>query len=260
VTIYKDMIKWAEKRGEVLESPLEADETPDEAHHPLPGDLPRPLANDLQMLQENIEALRGQDEFRTVLVASAVRGEGASTIAANWCRLLARDRLSGMPISTTDTIGGGILLIDANLRRPVQHSLFDLDRKRGLTELLQGELDLQQVIKGVSRRNLWVITSGKPAANPADLLGSMLMRGILEECRRRFEFIVVDAAPVSLYAETLALAKQVDATLLVVRTGQTRWEVAASAKNQLQKVNSRILGVVLNQRKFIIPGWIYKRI
>jgi capsular exopolysaccharide synthesis family protein len=254
------MIKWAEKRGEVIESPLEADETPEEAHHPLPGDLPRILANDLQVLQENIESLRANDDFKSVLITSSVRGEGASTIAANWCRLLARDRLSGLPVHTMESIGGGILLIDANLRRPVQHSLFDLDRKRGLTELLQGELDLQQVIKGVSRRNLWVITAGKPAANPADLLGSVLMKGILEECRQRFEFIVIDSAPLTLYAETLALAKQADAAVLVVHSGVTRWEVAASAKNQLQKVNTRLLGVVLNQRKFIIPDWIYKRI
>jgi capsular exopolysaccharide synthesis family protein len=259
VTIYKEMIKWAEKRGEVMENPLDPEETPEEAHHPLPGDMPRPLANDLQRLQENIEALRAQNDFKTVLVTSAVQGEGSSTIAANWCRLLARDRLSGLPIHTGEAIGGGILLIDANLRRPVQHRLFDLDRKRGLTELLQGELDLQQVIKGVLRRNLWVITAGKPAANPADLLGSALMKGILDECRSRFEFIVLDSAPVTLYAETLAMAKQADASLLVVHTGQTRWEVAASAKNQLQKVNSRILGVVLNQRKFIIPEWLYQR-
>ncbi len=259
MSIYRDLIKWADKRDDV-ESSLEPDETPQEAHHPLPDDIPRLLANDLQVFQENITALRAQRNFKTVLMTAAVRGEGSSTIASNWCRLLARDRFSGLPFDAVETITGGILLIDANLRRPVQHSLFDMDRKRGLTELLQGELDLEQVLKSAPRRNLWIITAGKPASNPADLLGSLLMKGVLDECRRRFEFIVLDSAPVSLYAETLSLAKQVEAVVQVVRAGKTRWEVVLSARNQIHKVNSQILGVVLNQRKYIIPEWIYRRV
>jgi len=259
VSIYKDLIKWADKQGEA-ESQLEPDETPEEAHHPLPGDVPRLLANDLQVFQENIAALRAQTTFKSVLFTSAVRREGNSTLAANWGRLLARDRMSGLLIHAAEEIAGDILLIDANLRRPVLHSLFDLDRKRGLTEVLQGELELDQVLKSAPRRNLWIITAGKPAVNPADLLGSLLMKGLLDECRQRFEFIVLDSAPVSLYAETLALAKQVEAVVLVVRSGKTRWEVALSAKKQLEKVNTRLLGVVLNQRRFIIPEWIYRRI
>jgi len=260
VSIYRDLIKWAEKRGEVEEHPLEPEESPAVAHHPLAAEMPRPLANDLQVLQENTTALRSQQDFRSVLVASAVWGEGVSTVAANWSRLMARDRMVGLPVDTTDAIGGGVLLIDANLRRPVLHRLFELDRKQGLTELLQGELELEQVLKSAPRRNLWVITAGKPAANPADLLGSLLMKGILDECRRRFEFIVLDSAPITQHAETLALAKQVDAVVMVVHSGKTRWEVALSAKNQVLKVNPRILGVVMNQRQFIIPEWIYRRI
>jgi len=259
VSIYKDLLKWADKQGQV-ESRLEPDETPEEAHHPLPGDMPRVLANDLQVFQENVEALRTQAPFKSVLFTSPVRGEGSSTISANWARLLARDRLSGLALDALESSTGGILLVDANLRRPALHSLFDLDRKRGLTEILQGELKLDDVLKGVQRRQLWVITAGKPAANPADLLGSPVMTELLQECRRRFDFIVFDSAPITLHAETLALAKQIEAVALVVRAGTTRWEVALSAKSQLQKVNSRILGVVLNQRRYIIPEWIYRRI
>jgi capsular exopolysaccharide synthesis family protein len=259
VSIYKDLLKWADKQGQV-ESRLEPAETPEEAQHPLPGDMPRLLANDLQVLQENVEAVRARGTFSSVLFTSSVRGEGSSTISANWARLLARDHLAATPLqAVTDEIGG-ILMIDANLRRPVLHNLFDLDRKRGLTEVLQNELTLDQVLKSSPRRNLWVITAGKPAANPADLLGSVLMKGLLDECRRRFEFVVLDSAPVTLYAETLALAKQIEAIVLVVRAGKTRWEVALTARDQLQKVNSRILGVVLNQRRYLIPDWIYRRL
>ena len=259
MSIYKDILKWADKQGQV-ESRLEPDEMPEEAHHPLPGDMPRPLASDLQVLQENIEALRSQGTFKTVLFTGAVRGEGTSTMAANWARLLARDRMTGLPLGALDDAAGGILVIDSNLRRPVLHSLFDLDRKRGLTEVLQGELKLDQVLKGTPRRDLWVVTAGKPAANPADHLGSPVMKALLDECRQRFDFIIMDSAPVTLYAETLALAKQAEAIVMVVRAGKTRWEVALSARNQLQKVNSRILGVVLNRRSYIIPEWVYRRI
>jgi capsular exopolysaccharide synthesis family protein len=259
VSIYKDIFKWAEKKGDT-ESPLEPEESYEETVHPLDDEIPRLLANDLQVFQENMEALRAENQFKSVLVTSSVRREGSSMLAANWGRLLARERLEGLSVDTGETISGGVVLIDASLRRPALHGMFDLDRKRGLTELLTGELQIDQVLKSAPRKNLWVITAGKPATNPADLLGSLIMKGILVECCRRFQFVIVDSAPVTLYAETLALAKQVEAVVLTVRASQTRWEVALSAKKQIQKVNPRLLGVVLNQRKFYIPEWIYQRI
>ncbi|MCX6639758.1 MAG: CpsD/CapB family tyrosine-protein kinase [bacterium] len=259
MSIYRDLFKWAEKNTD-SESPIEPDESPDEVGHPLSDDLPRVLSNDLQVLQENIEAARAQHPLKSVLITSSVRREGSSTITANWGKLLSRERLDGLPIDTGEMIAGGVLLIDGNLRKPKLHSLFDLDRKRGMTELLTGELQLDEVLKGAPRKNLWVITAGKPAANPADLLGSLLMKGLLDECRRRFQFILIDSAPATLHAETLALAKQVESVLLVIQAGHTRWEVAASAKKALLKVNPRLLGVVLNQRKYYIPEWIYQRI
>jgi protein-tyrosine kinase len=259
VSIYRDLFKWAERNTDT-ESPIEPEEKPGEVGHPLLDDLPRTLTNDLQVLQENIDAIRAETPFKTVLVTSSVRREGSSTIVANWSRVLSRERFDGLPIDTGEMIAGGILVIDCNLRRPKLHSLFDLDRKRGMTELLTGELQLDEVLKGAPRKNLWVITAGKPAANPADLLGSILMKGLLDECRRRFQFILIDSAPTTLYAETLALAKQVEGVILVVQAGSTRWEVAASAKKALLKVNPNLLGVVLNQRQYYIPEWIYRRI
>ncbi len=259
MSIYKDIFAWAEKKGG-NESPIEPEESAEEKAHPLEAEIPRLLANDLQVFQENIEAIRTQKPFKSVLITSSVRREGSSILSANWGRLLARERFYGLPVDTSEEIAGGVLLVDANLRRPALHSLFDLDRKRGLTELLTGEFQLEQVLKSAPRKNLWVITAGKPAANPADLLGSLVMKGILTECSQRFQLVIIDSAPISLYAETLALAKNVEAAVLVVHTGQTRWEVALSSKKQLQKVNPNLLGVILNQRKFYIPEWIYQRI
>lgn len=259
MSIYKDIFKWAEKKGD-SDNPVEAEQTTEEVAHPLEGEIPRLLANDLQVLQENIESARAEEAFKTVLVTSAIRREGSSNLAANWARLIARERLDGLTVETSESISGGILIIDANIRWPAMHNLFELDRKRGLTDLLTGELQLEQVLKSAPRRNLWVITAGKPAANPADLLGSLQMKSVLAQCKQKFQFIIIDSAPTTLYAETIALAKQAEAIVLVVRAGATRWEVSLSAKKQLEKVNPRILGVVLNQRKFYIPEWIYRRI
>lgn len=259
MSIYKDIFKWAEKKGDT-EITVDLETSGETSVHPLPDALPRDLTNDLQVFQENMEAIKAQSAFKTVLITASVQGEGSSMIAANWGRLLARDRLDGLLIDTDEITHGGILVIDANLRNPCQHTLFDLDRKRGLSELLSGELVLDQVLKAVLRKNLWIMTAGKPVANPADLLGSLMMKGVLEECSRRFQIVIIDSAPTTLYADTLALAKQVEAIVLIVQAGVTRWEVILSAKKQLQKVNDRLLGVVLNQRKFYIPEWIYRRI
>ncbi len=259
MSIYRDIFKWADRKGE-SESPVDLEQSEDTSVHPLSETIPRHLANDLQVFQENIEALKTQSPFKTILITASVRGEGSSTIAANWGRLMARDRLDGLPVDTEMTTYGGIVIIDANLRNPSLHTLHNQDRKRGLTELLSGELDLDQVLKAAQRKNLWIITAGKAAANPADLLGSLMMKGVLEECARRFQLVLIDSAPTVKYADTLALAKHVETIVLVVHAGVTRWEVALSAKRQLGKVNSRLLGVVLNQRKFYIPEWIYQRI
>jgi len=81
VSIYRDIFKWADRKGE-SESPVDLEKSEDTTLHPLPETIPRHLANDLQVFQENIEALKAQSSFKTILVTASVRGEGSSTVVA----------------------------------------------------------------------------------------------------------------------------------------------------------------------------------
>lgn len=153
-----------------------------------------------------------------------------------------------------------VLLIDANLQNPSLHKYFGLDRGPGLAEILEKNDDWQKVIHLVKESDLCVITCGENRANPAELLASERMRKMVREIRRVFNYIVFDSPPVLTSVAAVSLASVVDGVVLIVRAGQTRWEVAQNAKHKLLAAEANVLGVALNRRKAGIPDGLYQRL
>ena len=115
-------------------------------------------------------------------------------------------------------------------------------------------------MKRTETEGLFMVTAGSPVANPFSLFESASINAVIESMRNEADWILLTAPPVNAYNDTVALAKKVDGVVLVVEAEQTRWEVAQSAKERLEDARANILGVVLNNRKFHIPGWIYRRL
>jgi capsular exopolysaccharide synthesis family protein len=170
---------------------------------------------------------------KVIVVTSPGLGEGKSATCANLAVMLAQaDK------STT--------LVDCDLRRPSLHKLFGVLNTRGLVNLLAGEHSLESVAQE-PLDNLKVITSGSLPPNPAELLGSQRFADFLEQTRRESDYVLIDAPPIHPVADPAIIATQGDGVLMVVDSqGTRRTELRRSLRN-LEAVNARVLGIVVNK-------------
>jgi capsular exopolysaccharide synthesis family protein len=183
---------------------------------------------------------RALSSLKTIVVTSPFAQDGKSTVAANLATTFAQH-------------GMRTLLIDCDLRRPTQHEVFGVSSRPGLTDLLTSD----ELIPGAGRRtsveNLSLITAGPLPPDPPELVGSARMRSLLEKLGETFDVIVLDTPPVLPVADSAILASLSDGVLLVVRAGQTDRRAAQLAVQQLQDVDARILGAVLNDPNEQVP-------
>ena len=149
--------------------------------------------------------------------------------------------------------GRDVLLVDANLHQPSIHRFFRLGVEDGLGEIIEHRLDWRKFVKPIYGSDLKVITAGKTDLMPAELLGSLEFGNVVEKWREQFRYVLFDSPPILPYVESLCLSAVSDGIVLIVRAGQTRWEVAQNAKRKLVAANANLIGVTLNQRKLGRP-------
>ena len=185
-------------------------------------------------LRTNIQFSRIDDPLKTVVISSAAPSEGKSTSAANLA-------------ITTALSGIRTLLVDADLRRPVVHSLFGLEREPGLSNLLAERLALEKVVKPSGIENLSILTCGAIPPNPSELLGSQRMRDLIKLLSQQYDLVLFDSPPVITVTDTAVLSPQVDGLVLVVKSHATDKRALTRAKTILTNLKANILGVVLNK-------------
>lgn len=246
---YEAMIK-AEKEAQEKETgaPSPVGRGLSTVTHRLPRDGGGLTPEEYSRLKLNILSANVDAKVKSLLFSSPTGGEGASTVLTDFAILLAGQ-------------GEKVLLVDANFRSPSLHERFHLGFENGLAELLLQKSTLQQVIKETGVPNLSIITSGmadRRPFNPSNL--SNALEPYLEKMQEEMDWVLFDAPPVNHFDEGLALSGMVDGVVMVVQAEKTRWEVAQSAKQRLEDSGGRILGVVLNKRKFYIPKWLYETI
>jgi len=194
------------------------------------------LAEAYRRLRTAVLLAGGKRPPKKILVTSSTMGEGKSTVVANLAMSLAKT-------------GAKVLVIDGDLRRPRQQTLFSLENKAGLRDLLSEPSDESTVLGLVQSHipsGVYVLTSGKEPANPAELLGSERMGHLLELLEKKFDHIVVDSPALASCTDPVLLSLVTDGTLLVVQGGQSPREVVRYSYEQLRSAGARILGVVLN--------------
>jgi capsular exopolysaccharide synthesis family protein len=214
---------------------------------PLGQEASARMTEEYNRLRQGIVAALPQLKTRALLFTSSTAGEEAATVLADFGRVLARS-------------GERVLLVDADLRGPMLNGLFGMDGGPGVSQLFSGKDELLAVMKRTETEGLFLVSAGNPVANPFSLFESAGINAVIESMRNEADWILLTAPPVNAYNDAIALAKKVDGVVLVVEAEQTRWEVARSAKERLEDARANILGVVLNNRKLHIPGWIYRRL
>src|SRR5215213_7970909 len=172
-------------------------------------------------------------QMRAIVVTSAGIAEGKTLTALNLAWLLAQ------------TEGVRALIIDSDLRRPCATDYLGIDVKRGLSEVLGGQLRLEDAIVRLEPSGLYLLPGGRPRDDVAELLSGPSYARILGEVRRMFDYIIIDAPPLGIFTDANVLMSKADGGLLVVRASKTRYAAVDKLLEQMPK--ERLLGVVLNR-------------
>ena len=193
-----------------------------------------PAAEAYRTLRTNIDFSGLDRSIHALLVTSVAPVEGKSLTLANLAVAMAQgDKRT--------------ILVDTDLRRPTLHTLFGLNNDKGLTSLfIDAKGPIEPAFKDVKVPNLQVLTSGPLPPNPAEVLGSQRMLDVIAALKQRADIVLFDAPPVIAVTDAAVLGTRVDGMVLVVDAGQTRREHAKRAKEQLETLNIRIVGAVLN--------------
>lgn len=173
---------------------------------------------------------------KSLLVTSSLPAEGKTTTATNTAISLAQT-------------GAKVLIIDADMRRPRLHSLFNITNGEGLSTLLSSEsteADITRVVRVDEGTQLNLLTSGPIPPNPAELIGSDQMANLLKKLQNRYTHVVIDSPPITSFTDGVLIASMVDGVILVVHSGKSSRQVVKRARQLLQDVGAKILGVVLN--------------
>lgn len=197
------------------------------------GDIAFAVAESLRELRTNLQFMDVDDPPRVITITSSLPGEGKSTVAANLARAIAAN-------------GDPVILVDGDLRRPTVARTFGLPTGVGLTDVLIGRADLDDVLQDASDDGLLqVLGAGSTPPNPSELLGSQVMRHTLEELGKR-ALVLVDAPPLLPVTDAAVLSVATDGALMVGRCGRTTLDSAEQALQNIERVHGRALGFIIN--------------
>jgi succinoglycan biosynthesis transport protein ExoP len=196
-------------------------------------DIPQfPVGDAYQMLQANLKFLSSDKKPKAIVVTSSIPKEGKSEVAANLAVSMAQ-------------LGHRVLLVDADMRHPVQHHIWSLTNVVGLSNVMVDQVSLHTAIDEVMP-NLYVLPSGVVPPNPVALLDSKRMASLVTSFAADYDYVIFDTPALSGMADASVLSKLADGVLLVVRPGVLNYSSANAAKDYLKQSGQHVLGMVIN--------------
>lgn len=191
-------------------------------------------AEQFRTLRTNIRYSSLGNEIKSIVVTSSLPGEGKSTIISNLAAAMA-------------TAGKRVIILDCDLRKPTMHKKFSISNSQGLTNILVQDKKITEIMIAADVPNLYIIPSGPIPPNPSELLGSKGMKDTLEELTRLFDMVLIDTPPVLNISDAQILSTLSQGTIIVAAYGKTERKVILNAKESIEKVGGKILGVVINK-------------
>jgi len=194
-----------------------------------------PIAEAYRTLRTNINFCRADYEPKTIMFTSAGAQEGKSLTTANTAVALAQS-------------GKKVIIVDCDLRKPVQHRIFDRRKTVGITNILVGnEVSLDDCVQETDVKNLLLLASGPLPPNPSELLGSGKMNNLITCLAGYADHVIFDVPPVIAVTDACVLASRMDGVIIVLGSDIVRPEMAQRAKELIVKARGKLLGVVLNR-------------
>lgn len=188
---------------------------------------------EFRALRSRLDQIRDKQPLRTLLITSAIPGEGKSFVAANLAQAIMQQP------------GSRVLLIDADLRKSQLHVLLGASPGPGLSDYLAGEAEVLWVLQRGQQEGLFLISGGKPATNPLELIENGRLKSLLHRLVPVFNWVILDSPPSVPLTDASLLARECDGVLAVVKAGSTPYDIAQKGCQQFQ--SGRLVGVVLNR-------------
>lgn len=195
-------------------------------------DSKSPISEAYRAVRTNLQFAGADKKIKCISFISSTPSEGKSTTISNIALTMAQDDKK-------------VLLIDADMRKPVQHQIFGLFNK-GLSNCIAMNMSLDEAIQPSDHPNLDILASGPVPPNPSELLGSQKMDELLQQVKNIYDYVLVDMPPVLVVTDAAVLSSKVDGIVFVIRSGKISPDEAKLAKSQLEQAGANILGAVLN--------------
>lgn len=212
------------------------------------GPLPEDFMRELGILRNSIDTILGKRGKRSLLFTSPTHEEGTTLLATSYAQLVA---MHG---------GGRVLVVEMNARKPSLMWRFGLTGKDGVTDYLTGAKELSTLVQTPASRAFDVLPIGTPDATKVQLHLERGFPRLVDEAMRTYDVVIVDAPPVVLSPETPPMCGLVDGVALIVQSGRTKREIGQRSLEMIAQFEGRVLGVVLNRKKYYIPDFIYRRL
>ena len=200
-----------------------------------------PISEIFRTLRTNIQFMNTKGKLKTILVTSTLPGEGKSWVSANLAVTFAQ-------------AGKKVVIIDADMRKGRQYTIFGVSPRPGLSNYLSGVLDGEEINEDLSNyiqetevENLYVISAGNIPPNPSELLIAPQMVSLLDQLKEMCDIVIIDGTPSQLVTDSLILTRLVDSTIIVTAQKHTRKEDLKRVITNIQNVGGKIAGVVVNK-------------
>lgn len=200
-------------------------------------DTPFNVVESYKSIRTNILFTIATSEKKVVVVSSPDASEGKSTSAANLAIALAQ----------TDS---RVLLIDADMRKPVQHKTFKVKNSEGLSTLIIQKSDIEKSIKRNVTENLDLLPSGPMPPNPSELLTSEQFKKLLEEFSQNYDYVIIDTPPINVVSDAMVMQDQISGIMLVLRYAATTYDELSTCMKQIELAQANLLGFVLNDVRY----------
>lgn len=198
---------------------------------------------EFKRLVAKLDVLKNGKNQQTILITSAIIGEGKSTVASYVAQSAAYYRKQSA------------LLIDFDIRRPRLHEVFNVRREKGVVDILNDGIPLVSCCKKTAIDNLFLVTAGKTDLNPNELLTSDRIKNLISEARTHFEYAIVDSPPIIPVSDPLLISRFVDNVILVIKAGSTLRHVVKRAIDMLFDIRVEVSGFVLNNMNNVLPRY-----
>ena len=206
------------------------------------------LEAEMISLYQSIDSLLPNIPNRIIMFIGSRRGEGTTTISNEFARVAALK------------MGKSVLLVDIDRSRPELQHYYSVKLECDLEDVIKNNAPIEKAFCQIEDTTLFVSPIFEQSLVRPQTLDTAKTLSFWDQLRRRFDFIVIDSPPATLYADGLSIARLTDGVILIVEAEKTSWPIATTVKEKIMQHGGTLLGIVFNKRRFYIPQFIYKRL